>query len=95
MKVEAKPNVWGVAVVKVTPSIGCVKYKAQPIVLAVRIPLLTRRKREEPSKIGDLAVEFSEMARENRVYCLVMGHCLRVGAMVGPDKAQEWCTLCG
>jgi len=31
-----------VAVVKVTPLMGCVKYKAQHVVLAVRIPLLTR-----------------------------------------------------
>ena len=30
------------AVVKVTPLMGCVKYKAQHVVLAVRIPLFTR-----------------------------------------------------
>ena len=32
----------GVAVVKVPPLIGCVKYKAQDVVLAVRIPLFMR-----------------------------------------------------
>ncbi len=32
----------GAAVVKVPPLIGCVKYKAQDIVLAVRIPLFMR-----------------------------------------------------
>jgi hypothetical protein len=45
VKSEAKLNgSWGGAVVKVTPSVGCVKYKAQHIVLAVRIPVLMRGK---------------------------------------------------
>jgi hypothetical protein len=34
----------GVAVVKVPPPIGCVKYKAQDVVLSMRIPLLMHGK---------------------------------------------------
>jgi hypothetical protein len=81
--------------VKVTPSIGSVKYKAQHVVLAVRIPKLTGCKRTEAAKIRGLAVEFCEMARDGRVYFSGTQPCLRVGAMVVRDKAQEWCRLCG
>jgi hypothetical protein len=49
----------GVAVVKVTPSVGCVKYKAQPVVLAVRIPLLTGRKWLVMAKNGAFSCGFS------------------------------------
>jgi hypothetical protein len=34
--------IWDAAVVKVPPPVGCVKYKAQHVVLAVRIPLFMR-----------------------------------------------------
>jgi hypothetical protein len=50
----------GVAVVKVTPSVGCVKYKAQHIVLAVRIPVLMRDQRPEVAKNGDFRCGFSQ-----------------------------------
>jgi hypothetical protein len=30
-----------------------------------------------------------------QVYWLVIGHCLRVGAMGEKGKVQEWCDLCG
>ena len=54
-----KRYVLGVAVVKVTPSIGSVKYKAQPIVLAVRIPILTGCKWAESTKNGAFCCGFS------------------------------------
>ena len=50
---------WGVAVVKVTLPVGCVKYKAQPIVLAVRIPVLTGCKWAETRKNGAFCCGFS------------------------------------
>jgi hypothetical protein len=40
IQAKANRNVRVVAVVKVTPSVGCVKYKAQHVVLLVRIPVL-------------------------------------------------------
>lgn len=49
----------GVAVVKVTPSVGCVKYKAQPVVLAVRIPLLMGGKWLGSAKNGAFSCGFS------------------------------------
>jgi hypothetical protein len=50
---------WGGAVVKVTPSVGCVKYKAQHIVLAVRIPILMRGKWPGGAKNGGFRCGFS------------------------------------
>ena len=41
MSSVARAN-YGAAVVKVPPLMGCVKYKAQDVVLAVRIPLFMR-----------------------------------------------------
>lgn len=52
-------NVWGVAVVKVTPSVGCVKYKAQHIVLLVRIPVLMGGKSVIRAKNGGFRCGFS------------------------------------
>jgi len=49
----------GVAVVKVTPSVGCVKYKALPIVLPVRIPVLMRGKWPQGAKNGAFSCGFS------------------------------------
>ena len=50
---------FGDAVVKVTPSVGCVKYKAQHVVLAARIPVLTRGKWPKDAKNGDFCCGFS------------------------------------
>ena len=44
---------------KVTPSVGCVKYKAQHIVLAVRIPVLMRGKWPGGAKNGGFGCGFS------------------------------------
>jgi hypothetical protein len=49
----------GVAVVKVTPSVGCVKYKAQHVVLAVRIPVLIGGKWPKDAKNGGFSCGFS------------------------------------
>jgi hypothetical protein len=49
----------GVAVVKVTPSVGCVKYKAQHVVLPVRIPLLMGGKWPKGAKNGAFSCGFS------------------------------------
>ena len=48
---------------KITPSVGCVKYKAQHIVLAVRIPVLMGDKWPKVRKMGVLAVDFRKTAR--------------------------------
>src|SRR5437588_209692 len=53
----------GVAVVKITPSVGCVKYKAQHIVLAVRIPVFIGDQRLGTRKMGAFAVDFRKRAR--------------------------------
>ena len=45
---------------------GCVKYKAQDVVLAVRIPLFMRPCLNEMRKIKVLAVEVSASARRRR-----------------------------
>ena len=44
---------------KVTPSVGCVKYKAQHIVLAVRIPVLMGGKWPGGAKNGGFCCGFS------------------------------------
>ena len=44
---------------KVTPSVGCVKYKAQHVVLAVRIPVLMRGKWPGRVKNGGFCCGFS------------------------------------
>ena len=51
------------AVVKVTPLMGCVKYKAQHVVLAVRIPLFTRGECVNLVKTLVFAVDFAKSAR--------------------------------
>src|SRR5260370_42051485 len=64
MYCRGEPNVFGGgAVVKVTPSVGCVKYKAQHVVLAVRIPILMGDKWPKVRKMGVLAVDFRKRAR--------------------------------
>src|ERR1700723_1556301 len=62
IKAKILRNVWGVAVVKVTPPIGCVKYKAQHIVLPVRIPVLTGCKWPGPAKNKGFCCGFSPKA---------------------------------
>jgi hypothetical protein len=52
MKVRKTEDVWGVAVVKVPPPMGSVKYKAQHIVLPLRIPILIGCKWVEAAKIA-------------------------------------------
>ena len=59
IKSEANRCLWGVAVVKVTPSVGCVKYKAQHIVLPVRIPVLMGGKWPGGAKNGGFCCGFS------------------------------------
>src|ERR1700754_941711 len=87
----------GVAVVKVTPSVGCVKYKAQHIVLAVRIPVLTGCKWARSTKNGAFCCGFSREGAKFLglcgVYWSVIGHRLRVGAEGAKGKAQKWCSL--
>jgi hypothetical protein len=61
-KAKSYGDVWGVAVVKVTPPIGSVKYKAQHIVLPVRIPVLTGRKWPGPAKNKGFCCGFSPKA---------------------------------
>jgi hypothetical protein len=51
-------NCFVIAVVKVTPHVGCVKYKAQHIVLAVRIPVLMGRKWPKGAKNGHFPCGF-------------------------------------
>ena len=51
MKLGPAEAVWYVAVVKVPPPIGSVKYKAQHVVLLSRIPVLTRDEWAEAAKI--------------------------------------------
>ncbi|MCU1320972.1 MAG: hypothetical protein JWM43_621 [Acidobacteriaceae bacterium] len=56
------------AVVKVPPPIGCVKYKAQHVVLHMRIPQKWRGSRRKVSKIKDSAVEVSISTLGKRDY---------------------------
>jgi hypothetical protein len=81
--------------VKVTLDMGCVKYKAQHVVLAVRIGVFTRHNECKIAKNGHFPVVFCEMACKVRVYCSVIGHYLTVGAMEEKSKVQKWCGLCG
>jgi hypothetical protein len=79
----------GVAVVKVTPSVGCVKYKALPIVLPVRIPVLMRGKWPQGAKNGAFSCGFSLKGAKflgfTGGYWSVIGHRLRVG----PEGRKE------
>jgi hypothetical protein len=89
----------GVAVVKVTPSVGSVKYKAQHVVLAVRIPVLIGGKWPGGAENGGFCCGFSRKGAKFvgfawGVYWSVIGHRLRVGAEEGKGKAQEGCRLC-
>jgi hypothetical protein len=60
IKSEAETEwLWGDAVVKVTPSVGSVKYKAQHVVLAVRIPVLMGGKWPGGAKNGGFCCGFS------------------------------------
>ena len=58
---------WVVAVVKVTPPMGCVKYKAQHVVLAVRIPLFKRFECYRMKNNGAFAVDFAKLPHAARV----------------------------
>jgi len=84
-------NVRGVAVVKVTPPIGSVKYKAQHVVLPVRIPVLTGGKWPRPSKNKGFCCGFSPKAAKLTGYWSVKRPRLRVGATRAKNKAQKWC----
>jgi hypothetical protein len=53
-------------VAKVPLSVGCVKYKAQHVVLPVRIPVLIGRYERGAAKIRSLAVDFCCGARKWR-----------------------------
>jgi hypothetical protein len=66
---NVNPNrtIWSGAVAKVPPPVGSVKYKAQPIVLSVQIPLFTGDSPKEGKKIRDLAVEVAAEARRMRI----------------------------
>jgi hypothetical protein len=58
---------WSGAVAKVPPPVGYVKYKAQPIVLSVQIPLFTGSSQTVWIKLGDLGVEVALEARRVRI----------------------------
>ena len=95
------------AVVKVPPLIGCVKYKAQDVVLAVEIPLFTLRS----YKRTDKNPRFCCGSREIGAFGAGIGggflrgfaieklqlslHLMRVGFGGFRRKAQEWCNRCG
>ncbi|MEO6816760.1 MAG: hypothetical protein ABI177_08650, partial [Edaphobacter sp.] len=57
LKLEPEPTFWSGAVAKVPPPVGCVKYKAQPIVLSVQIPLFTGHSQNACAEIRNSAVE--------------------------------------
>jgi len=67
---------WSGAVAKVPPPVGSVKYKAQPIVLSVQIPLFTGHSQRRATEIRDLAVEDYDRTRGRRGYCSRWRHCL-------------------
>jgi Mg2+/citrate symporter len=58
---------WSGAIAKVPPPVGCVKYKAQPVVLFVQIPLFTAHSQKQRPEIRDLAVEVAKEARWLRI----------------------------
>jgi hypothetical protein len=58
---------WSGAVAKVPPPIGSVKYKAQPVVLSVQIPLFTGHSLKQAQEIRDLAVEVARDAQWPRI----------------------------
>jgi hypothetical protein len=54
---DPEPMFWSGAVAKVPPPVGCVKYKTQPIVLSVQIPVVIEDFENGQEKIKDLPVE--------------------------------------
>ena len=86
----------GVAVVKVPPLIGCVKYKAQDVVLSMRIPLLMHGKCVKgPKMLGFGCGSLDFGACLAGITRWLIGANLRVCAEGERRKAQEWCSGCG
>jgi hypothetical protein len=87
------------AVVKVPPSVGCVKYKAQDIVLSPQIRLSQRLHNDPPQKPQILPVEFFAAPRHLRKVMPSVRSPFRTSTRLGVcqtgSKAQQWCRDCG
>ena len=92
-------DVFCYAVVKVPPSVGCVKYKAQDIVLSPQIRLLQRLHGTLPQKPPILPVEFFAAPRHLRKLMASFRSPFRTSTRLGVcetgHKAQPWCRDCG
>jgi len=85
-----------VAVVKVTPPRGCVKYKAQHVVLAVRIPLFIVHSHGESGENGQVGCgKRPESALVAGFTGWLTGAKSRVGGTGAKSKVQERCNGCG